>query len=136
MAKGFNTVFYRHKNGAENGPHRKAKLRIYDLATENGYKAGGTPDNEIHFPEWNKESLSIITWPMDVCLTMGWGFDMLVVDVEIDGEDHQRRSRQNRDKHRDEVAGSFGIRVVRFEKDSIVGKNAESDEWILARLLK
>lgn len=134
MNKGFNTVWYSHKNGPENKPHRQAKIRIYELASQAGYKAGGTPDNEVHFPEWNKESLSIFSWPMDVTLTKGFGFDMEVLDVEIDGLDHERTTRQRRDKHRDEVASSYGIKVIRFMKDDIVGKTAQTDQWILDRL--
>lgn len=134
LTRGFNTSYYRFKNGPENPIHHKAKERIYDLAPLYGWKAGGTPDTETHFPEFDKDALRIITWPMDVCLTKGLMWDKEILDVEVDGEDHRRDGRVKKDNHRDKAAEILGIKVVRIAKDLVIGKNALSDEQLALAL--
>jgi hypothetical protein len=139
---GFNTSLYRYKKQGKKDEHWYAVERIYNLAEKNRRwqaaetKAGrASPDYEVAFPEFVVDPvLDVIGWPMDVCLTIGLAFDKVVMDIEVDGKDHERGIRFEKDAKRDRAAKQLGIIVVRIDKSRVIGKNALTDEQLSEEL--
>lgn len=113
--------------------HKRAKQRIFQLLLARPEFTSVALEKQMHFGVrgFNYVADIFAARRVEGIVTNCLSFDYVQFCIEIDGKHHPPR----KNKERDRAFAEHGIKTIRFDTSSIIGKKAVPDETILAEIL-